>query len=121
MRQASWNLCPQAIQYNTDCYADPDETFNSIAGSSSSPMPDLPDGDWALVLKKDIFQKVRAAAAACVCLRVPQGGVPGYVMCGCWLWDPRSAQMPGIQQVRPARRWLGCAEQPLLQTLGEHK
>lgn len=58
MRQASWNLCPQAIQYNTACYADPDNTFNSISGSSSSPMPDLPDGDWALVLKKDIFQKV---------------------------------------------------------------
>jgi hypothetical protein len=58
MRQASWNLCPQAIQYNTACYTDPDVTFNTIAGSSSSPMPDLPDGDWALVLKKDIFQKV---------------------------------------------------------------
>lgn len=59
MRQASWNLCPQAIQYNTACYADPDITFNTLAGSSSSPMPDLPDGVWALVLKKDIFQKVR--------------------------------------------------------------
>lgn len=58
MRQASWNLCPQAIQYNTACYADPDVPFNSIAGSSSTPMPDLPDGDWALLLKKDIFQKV---------------------------------------------------------------
>lgn len=59
MRQASWNLCPKDIQYNTACYADPDNTFSSIAGSSSSPMPDLPDGDWALVLNKDIFQKVR--------------------------------------------------------------
>ena len=66
MRQASWNLCPQDIQYNTACYADPDNTFNSIAGSSSSPMPDLPDGDWALVLKKDIFQKVRRCSWCCV-------------------------------------------------------
>jgi hypothetical protein len=63
MRQASWNLCPQDIQYNTACYADRDKTFNAIAGSTSSPMPDLPDGDWALVLKKDIFQKVLAWAA----------------------------------------------------------
>jgi len=61
MRQASWNLCPQDIQYNTACYADPDVTFSSIAGSSSTPMPDLPDGDWDLVLKKDIFQKVSLA------------------------------------------------------------
>jgi hypothetical protein len=60
MRQASWNLCPQDIQYNAACYADPDNTFSSITGSSSSPMPDLPDGDWALVLNKDIFQKVCA-------------------------------------------------------------
>lgn len=62
MRQASWNLCPHDIQYNTACYADPDVTFSSIAGSSSTPMPDLPDGDWELVLKKDIFQKVNLAA-----------------------------------------------------------
>lgn len=58
MRQASWNLCPQHIQYSSGCYADRDATFGSIAGSSSTHMPDLPDGDWALVLKKDIFQKV---------------------------------------------------------------
>jgi hypothetical protein len=62
MRQASWNLCPQAIQYSSVCYANPDVAFTAIAGSVSSQMPDLPDGDWSLVLKKDIFQKVAGAA-----------------------------------------------------------
>jgi hypothetical protein len=64
MKQASWNLCPQAIQYSTACYTDPDVGFNSLSGASSTPMPDLPDGDWSVVLKKDIFQK--ASATACV-------------------------------------------------------
>jgi hypothetical protein len=58
MQQASWNLCPQDIQYNADCYDDPDNRFASISGSLTKYMPDLPDGDWSLVLKKDIFQKV---------------------------------------------------------------
>ncbi|WIA39913.1 hypothetical protein OEZ86_013355 [Tetradesmus obliquus] len=61
MQQASWNLCPQDIQYNADCYDDPDNKFASISGSLTKYMPDLPDGDWSLVLKKDIFQKTRGA------------------------------------------------------------
>lgn len=65
MSQVSWNLCPQDIQYNTDCYDDPDNTFSSIAGSLSEAMPDLPDGDWALMLKKDIFMKVITPVLAC--------------------------------------------------------
>ena len=76
MRQASWNLCPQDIQYNTACYADPDNTFNAIAGSTSSPMPDLPDGDWALVLKKDIFQKVHPCRACHVLACIQHRGAP---------------------------------------------
>lgn len=92
MRQASWNMCPQAIQYNTDCYADPDNTFNSIAGSSSSPMPDLPDGDWALVLKKDIFQKVQAAAYG-----AGGGGGGGWlVWVACWDRWISSSAMPDL-------------------------
>lgn len=63
MQQASWNLCPQDIQYNADCYDDPDNKFASISGSLTKYMPDLPDGDWSLVLKKDIFQKVCMFAA----------------------------------------------------------
>lgn len=59
MRQASWNLCPTDIAYSTSCYDDPDNTFASITGATSRPMPDLPDGDWSLILNKDIFQKVR--------------------------------------------------------------
>jgi hypothetical protein len=58
MQQASWNLCPQDIQYNADCYDDPDNKFASSSGSLTKYMPDLPDGDWSLMLKKDIFQKV---------------------------------------------------------------
>eukprot|EP00883_Tetradesmus_obliquus_P001212 jgi/Sobl393_1/11292/SZX78320.1 len=61
MQQASWNLCPRDIQYNADCYDDPDNKFASISGSLTKYMPDLPDGDWSLVLKKDIFQKTRGA------------------------------------------------------------
>jgi hypothetical protein len=61
MSQASWNLCPQDIQYNTACYDDPDDAFSTISGSLSKPMPDLPDGDWSIVLKRDIFQKVSTA------------------------------------------------------------
>jgi hypothetical protein len=63
MQQASWNLCPQDIQYNADCYDDPDNKFASISGGLTKYMPDLPDGDWSLVLKKDIFQKVRTCHA----------------------------------------------------------
>eukprot|EP00879_Flechtneria_rotunda_P032401 GHRR01035602.1.p1 GENE.GHRR01035602.1~~GHRR01035602.1.p1 ORF type:complete len:274 (+),score=60.02 GHRR01035602.1:334-1155(+) len=58
MDQTTWNLCPQDIQYSTACYDDPDNSFNTIAGSLTKPMPDLPDGHWALIVKKDIFQKV---------------------------------------------------------------
>lgn len=62
MSQVTWNLCPQDIQYSTACYDDPDDTFTAIAGTLSKPMTDLPDGDWALVLKKDIFMKVGCTA-----------------------------------------------------------
>jgi len=60
-------LVSSRSEYNTACYDDPDDTFSTISGSLSKPMPDLPDGDWSIVLKRDIFQKVSTALVIACC------------------------------------------------------
>ncbi|KAI8467677.1 MAG: hypothetical protein J3K34DRAFT_480735 [Monoraphidium minutum] len=61
MSQASWNLCPENIQYNSDCYYQEDQAFTTIAGSLHTTLPDIPDGDWSLRVKRDLMGKVRGA------------------------------------------------------------
>ncbi len=48
MSQASWNLCPVSIAYNSDCYYDKDQTFSSIQGEVHVSITDAPDGQWDL-------------------------------------------------------------------------
>jgi hypothetical protein len=61
MSQASWNLCPQKIQYDSSCYYSDDVTFDSISGSSHVTLPDVPDGVWALRVKRDLLSKIQGA------------------------------------------------------------
>lgn len=61
MNQAAWNLCPVKIQYNSDCYYDTDQTFTQLQGEVHATFPDVPDGDWDLVVKRDMMQKIRGA------------------------------------------------------------
>ncbi|GBF96992.1 polycystin cation channel family [Raphidocelis subcapitata] len=61
MSQASWNLCPQKIQYDSSCYYGDDVTFDSISGATHVTLPDVPDGVWALRVKRDLMSKVRGA------------------------------------------------------------
>lgn len=61
MDQASWNLCPEKIQYNSDCYFQDDQTFSSISGSVHMTLPDIPDGTWTLSMKRDLLEKVKGA------------------------------------------------------------
>ncbi|PNH05688.1 hypothetical protein TSOC_008032 [Tetrabaena socialis] len=61
MQQASWNLCPLDTAYSTDCYYDTDKTFERLAGVQNLFIDDAPDGQWNLVLRRDIFNKVRGS------------------------------------------------------------
>lgn len=62
MQQASWNLCPRfGAPHGTDCYYPEDQTFDRIEGEVSIEIPDVPDGQWILVVKRDIFNKVSGA------------------------------------------------------------
>ncbi|GIL76287.1 hypothetical protein Vretimale_5865 [Volvox reticuliferus] len=61
MQQASWNLCPVTTPYSNDCYFDTDVSFESLSGEQHYTLDDTPDGDWNLVVKRDIFDKVRGA------------------------------------------------------------
>ncbi|GIL44962.1 hypothetical protein Vafri_2402 [Volvox africanus] len=61
MQQASWNLCPVSTPYSSDCYFDTDVTFDRLSGEQHYTLDDAPDGDWNLVVKRDIFDKIRGA------------------------------------------------------------
>jgi aromatic ring hydroxylase len=61
MTQAAWNLCPVKIQYNSDCYYDTDQTFSQLSGEVHATFPDVPDGEWDLVVKRDMMRKIRGA------------------------------------------------------------
>jgi hypothetical protein len=47
--------------FSTGCYFEEDNTFNSLSGSYSEIIDDLPDGDWTLVMRRDIFRKTRGS------------------------------------------------------------
>ncbi|PNW70325.1 hypothetical protein CHLRE_17g715300v5 [Chlamydomonas reinhardtii] len=61
MQQASWNLCPLATAYSSDCYFDADKEFDRLSGVQNFVLDDAPDGDWNLVVRRDIFNKIRGA------------------------------------------------------------
>lgn len=62
MQQASWNLCPSdGAPHGTDCYYTTDQTFDRVEGEFRVEIPDVPDGQWILVIKRDIFNKVAGA------------------------------------------------------------
>ncbi|KAG2493793.1 hypothetical protein HYH03_008013 [Edaphochlamys debaryana] len=61
MQQASWNLCPVATAYSTDCYFDSDVEFDRLSGVQNYAIDDTPDGQWNLVVRRDIFNKIRGA------------------------------------------------------------
>eukprot|EP00192_Tetraselmis_astigmatica_P001702 CAMPEP_0117652658 /NCGR_PEP_ID=MMETSP0804-20121206/2750_1 /TAXON_ID=1074897 /ORGANISM="Tetraselmis astigmatica, Strain CCMP880" /LENGTH=1606 /DNA_ID=CAMNT_0005458731 /DNA_START=90 /DNA_END=4910 /DNA_ORIENTATION=+ len=62
MQQASWNLCPlNGAPHGTDCYYPTDRQFDRISGEVHLEINDVPDGNWALVVKRDIFNKVSGA------------------------------------------------------------
>ncbi|KIZ05279.1 hypothetical protein MNEG_2684 [Monoraphidium neglectum] len=61
LSQASWNLCPEKIQYSSDCYYQDDQGFDAIAGTLHVTLPDIPDGSWTLRVKRDLMSKVSGA------------------------------------------------------------
>uniref|UniRef100_A0A061RIA9 Polycystin cation channel family n=1 Tax=Tetraselmis sp. GSL018 TaxID=582737 RepID=A0A061RIA9_9CHLO len=62
MQQARWNLCPRnGAPHGTDCYYSSDQQFSSVQGSTHVEINDVPDGEWVLVIKRDIFNKVAGA------------------------------------------------------------
>ncbi|KXZ51016.1 hypothetical protein GPECTOR_14g257 [Gonium pectorale] len=61
MQQSSWNLCPVSTAYSTGCYYDTDVTFDRLSGVQNYVIDDAPDGQWNLVVRRDIFNKVNGA------------------------------------------------------------
>jgi hypothetical protein len=59
--QAAWNLCPQATAYAAGCYYAGDAAFPGVSGEVHLTLRDVPDGTWALRVKRDPLSKVRGA------------------------------------------------------------
>ena len=67
---ATWNLCPSEqdeitgvakIRHGKDCYYETEQTFPLQTGQIQTILTDVPDGVWAVQLKKDMFLKVGGA------------------------------------------------------------
>ncbi len=67
---ATWNLCPKEqdeitgiakIRHGKDCYYETEQTFPSQTGQVQVLLDDVPDGRWAVQIKKDMFLKVGGA------------------------------------------------------------
>ncbi|KAK9819873.1 hypothetical protein WJX72_003501 [[Myrmecia] bisecta] len=59
MNQASWNLCPTSgAPHGTACYYDTDQQFSLLSGEVHTTVTDMPDGDWTVTMKRDLFNKV---------------------------------------------------------------
>lgn len=43
--QATWNLCPVKISYNSDCYFSDDQAFSDLSGEVHLSISDAPDGE----------------------------------------------------------------------------
>ena len=49
------------FQSGSDCYYETDQRFEQQVGHVVREIDDVPDGDWSVVVKKDIFLKVAGA------------------------------------------------------------
>jgi hypothetical protein len=67
---ATWNLCPKEqdeitgiakIRHGKDCYYETEQTFPAQSGQVQVLLTDVPDGRWAVQIKKDMFLKVGGA------------------------------------------------------------
>jgi len=70
MQDAKWNLCPMEVDeligpkkifHGADCYYEEDNGFEDQVGHKVFEIDDIPDGEWSIVVKKDIFLKVAGA------------------------------------------------------------
>lgn len=70
MQDARWNLCPMEIDeligpmkifHGSECYYEDDQVFENQVGHQVFEVDDIPDGQWTIVVKKDIFLKVAGA------------------------------------------------------------
>lgn len=72
--EAAWNICPfpgspgQSSQafleeppHGLDCYFDEDQPFQKETGTFQALIDDIPNGDWQVVVRGDMFRKVRGA------------------------------------------------------------
>lgn len=67
---ATWNLCPKEqdeitgiakIRHGKDCYYETEQRFPAQSGQVQVLLTDVPDGRWAVQIKKDMFLKVGGA------------------------------------------------------------
>lgn len=72
--QATWNICPfpgypgmsseaylQEPPHGTDCYFAEDQQFPKETGTLQQTLDDIPNGEWQVVVRGDMFNKVRGA------------------------------------------------------------
>lgn len=116
MQQTSWNLCPVQTAYSGDCYYDTDIKFDRLSGSTSTVITDMPDGDWNLIMRRDIFMKTRGAVRDYKKLQVRRsfqeragpGGRPQMPVC-----PAGAAQLSAVQH----RAAEACGQPPMQQGL----
>ncbi len=94
MQQTSWNICPVDTPFASGCYYNKDNQFAQLAGASSAVINDMPDGNWTIQMKRDIFSKTKGAVSvhgwpvhACV-LGTPTCTYVPLPMCVCPSWSP---------------------------------
>mmetsp|Transcript_39231 Transcript_39231/g.47511 ORF Transcript_39231/g.47511 Transcript_39231/m.47511 type:complete len:1596 (-) Transcript_39231:688-5475(-) len=77
MGDSFWNLCPAAdssffdtyfksvntskIKHGSACYYEEFQAFDQLVGHVQDIIPDVPDGEWELVIRGDLFNKVSGA------------------------------------------------------------
>jgi len=61
MLQASWNLCPLDTDFSPNCYYESDQAFGRLTGEKHVLLDDIPDGEYSLKIKSDLFNKVYGA------------------------------------------------------------
>mmetsp|Transcript_38784 Transcript_38784/g.53872 ORF Transcript_38784/g.53872 Transcript_38784/m.53872 type:complete len:1579 (-) Transcript_38784:245-4981(-) len=77
MQDAKWNLCPTEdssffdvynigrntsdIKHGSACYYEEYQGFDMLEGHTKIVIDDVPDGEWQIVAKNDLFRKVKGA------------------------------------------------------------
>ncbi len=83
MQQTSWNICPVDTPFASGCYYNKDNQFSQLAGATTSVINDMPDGNWTLQMKRDIFDKTRGAVSVCVYVRLRVPACMLSPICSC--------------------------------------